>query len=64
MDLKVDKSAGPDGILPRVLSESKCLITKPLKLLFDKSLNTGKVPRDWKDATVVPIYKKRKKRFS
>ena len=64
MDLKVDKSSGPDGILPRVLSESKCLITNPLKLLFDKSLNTGKVPRDWKDATVVPIYKKRKKRFS
>ena len=61
MDLKVDKSAGPDGILPRVLSESKCLITKPLKLLFDKSLNTGKVPRDWKDATVVPIYKKGKR---
>ena len=56
MDLKVDKSSGPDGILPRVLSESKCLITNPLKLLFDKSLNTGKVPRDWKDATVVPIY--------
>ena len=61
MDLKVDKSAGPDGILPRVLSESKYLITKPLKLLFDKSLNTGKVPRDWKDATVVPIYKKGKR---
>ena len=61
MDLKVDKSAGPDGILPRVLSECKYLITKPLKLLFDKSLNTGKVPRDWKDATVVPIHKKGKR---
>ena len=57
-ELKVDKAAGPDGILPRVLFETSNQIAKPLKILFDKSLENGEVPSDWKRAIVVPIFKK------
>jgi hypothetical protein len=30
----------------------------PLKLLFNKTLKSGKVPSEWKHATVTPIFKK------
>ena len=29
-----------------------------LKLTFEKSLNTGDVPYDWRIANVMPVYKK------
>ena len=57
--IKVDKSAGPDEIYPRILKECKGSLTKPLLLLFNKSLATGILPRKWKEAVVVPIFKKR-----
>lgn len=33
-------------------------ITLPLKLIFEKTLSERKCPKDWKNANVVPIYKK------
>ena len=30
----------------------------PLNILFNKSLETGQIPTDWKDANVVAIFKK------
>ena len=57
-ELKTDKAAGPDGTLPMVLFETSDQITKPLKILFNKSLENVEVPSDWKRATVVPIFKK------
>ena len=55
---KVNKTPGPDRISPRVLKETKNQISKPLSILFNKSLTSGKVPRDWKLANVTPIQKK------
>ena len=60
-DLKVDKAAGPDGISPRTLWETKFLITRPLRLIFEKSFTEGIIPNDWKQAVVIPIFKKGKK---
>jgi len=57
-ELKAGKSAGPDGIHPRVLIEIKHEIKKPLFLVFKKSLEEGRIPNSWKSAEVVPIYKK------
>ncbi len=34
------------------------LLFLPLKLLFNKTLRSGKVPSEWKHATVTPIFKK------
>ena len=57
-NLKVDKAAGPDGILPRVLFENRIHLAKPVKIIFDRSLANSEVPSDWKKAIIVPIFKK------
>ena len=56
--MNANKAAGPDKISPRILKEIKHSISKPLSILFNKSLTVGKVPSDWKCANVTPIFKK------
>jgi hypothetical protein len=56
--LKKDSAPGPDQIHPRVLKEMKYIISEPLAHIFRQSMNTGTVPRDWKTARVIPIFKK------
>jgi hypothetical protein len=56
--IKVNKTPGPDKISPRILKEVKHQISKPLSILFNKSLGLGKVPSNWKCANVTPIFKK------
>jgi hypothetical protein len=55
---KKGKSAGPDSIHPCIIRELCLQVCKPLKIIFDKSLEEGKVPSRWKEAIVVPIFKK------
>ena len=45
LKIKVNKSAGPDEIHPKVLREAVSL-SKPLTMLFNHSLETGTLPRD------------------
>ena len=49
---------GPDGLHPRILKQLASTIAPILQTIFQKSLNTGKVPSDWKQANVSPIFKK------
>ena len=56
--MKVNKTPGPDKISPRILKEVKHQMSKPLAILFNKSLRDGKVPSDWKCANVTPLFKK------
>ena len=49
---------GPDGLHPRVLKTLAAVIAPTLQIIFQKSLDTGKVPADWKKANVCPIFKK------
>lgn len=56
--LNPGKSAGPDGMHPKVLQEIKEAIAEPLCKIFNKSLKDGKVPTDWKKAHISPIFKK------
>ena len=42
------KAFGPDGIPPRVLKEASEELSVPLCLFFNKSLDDGTVPADWK----------------
>jgi hypothetical protein len=56
--LKKDSAPGPDQIRPRLLKELKKQVSKPLSIIFRKSLDRGEVPKEWKKAKVVPIYKK------
>ncbi len=57
-NLDINKAQGPDGIPARLLKETARQIAPSLTLLFNKSLSTGVLPRDWKLANVVPVYKK------
>ena len=56
--LKIDKSPGPDGLHPRVLKEVATEIAKPLTILFNTTIRTGKIPKAWKVAEVRPLFKK------
>lgn len=56
--LNVNKAAGPDGIPNIVLKQCATQLTQPLVKLFRKSLQTGTLPLDWKNAEIIPIYKK------
>ena len=59
--IDVNKSAGTDGIHPRILKELSCVLCEPLKIIFETSLKHGKLPTDWKSADIAAIFKKGKK---
>jgi hypothetical protein len=40
------------------LKNLKHELLTPLQILFQQSLHSGKVPTDWKNAKVIPIFKK------
>lgn len=62
--MKTNSSPGPDQLHPKILYEIKNEIRCPLTLIFRKSLDAAKLPTDWKNAVVVPIYKSGKKKLA
>ena len=56
--LKPFSAPGPDGLSPFILKELSTEIFFPLSVSFQRSLNEGLVPSDWKLANVTPIFKK------
>ena len=57
-NIKVDKAAGPDELPNRVLQECASEITPAVTAIFQKSVDSGELPEDWRDANVAPVYKK------
>ena len=57
-NLKPKKAAGPDRIKPVVLQELREELAPILKVLFERSLESGAVPLIWNSANVSPIFKK------
>ena len=60
-NLNISKSPGPDQIHPRILKELSKELSKPLLMLFNKTIQDGVLPKSWKDAEVKPIFKKGRK---
>ena len=56
--LKDSSAPGPDLISAKLLKSVIHTVAKPLQMLFNKSMSTGTVPKEWKDAIVIPIFKK------
>ena len=57
-NLNIHKASGPDRISTTLLKETAEVTASILKLIFERSLNTGDVPYDWRIANMTPIYKK------
>jgi len=58
LKLNTTKSAGPDGIHPRVMKELSHQLAIPLSILYKASLESGVVPQAWKDAQISAMHKK------
>ena len=56
--LNPGKAAGPDNLTSRILKELHNEIAPMLSDIFNTSLREGKVPDDWRNASVTPVYKK------
>ena len=55
--LEVSKAPGPDGVSGWILKECRVQLVDKIHKLISLSLSKGKLPKDWKRANIVPIYK-------
>ena len=56
--LRQDSAPGPDRITARFLKEFADILAPALALLYNRSMQEGSVPEDWRVANVTPIFKK------
>ena len=59
--LNVSKACGIDGIGNNVLKKCANSLVEPISILANASLESGCFPTVWKQANVVPVYKKNDK---
>ena len=57
-NMKENKSPGVDGLSPKILKETVAQISKTLAHVFNMSLQEGIVPLEWKEANIIPLFKK------
>ena len=56
--LNISKSLGPDEFHPRVLKEIATELGPAFAHIFQKSLDTDEIPKEWSLANICPLYKK------
>ena len=56
--IKPHKACGPDELPNMVLSKCAKSLAPGISTLFQKSLDSGILPKDWTDANVTPVFKK------
>ena len=59
-ELNPHKATGPDEVPSRILKIESEELAPALVKLYQYSIDTGEVPQEWRDANVVPIFKKRR----
>ena len=60
-NLKVHKATGPDDIPAYILKAATHELAPILTHLYQSSLDRSEVPTDWKEALIVPLFKKGEK---
>ena len=63
-NMKENKSPAVDGISPNILKETVEQISTPLAHVFNMSLQEGIVPLEWKEANIIPLFKKQSRNKS
>ena len=58
--LKAGKAVGLDNIPARLLKAAADNVAKPITIILNASLQSGRVSDDWKAARVIPLFKKGK----
>ena len=56
-NFKTDKASGPDEIKPIVLKELRNEISPVIQIIFERSLQTDQLPKDWTTARVSLLLK-------
>ena len=59
--IQCGKAAGPDGIKPLVLHQLRNELAPIIQVIFQRSIDSGRVPTDWTEANVCPLFKKGEK---
>jgi hypothetical protein len=55
--LKMNKPPGPDTLAPKFIKAILPSLVIPISIIFNKSIQLGQVPSDWKSANFTAIYK-------
>ena len=56
--LNPSKALGPDELHPRVLKELATELGPVFAHLFQQSIDTGEIPKEWSLANICPLFKK------
>ena len=54
--LKINKPPGPDKLAPKFIKAVFLSRVIPISIIFNKTIQLGQVPCDWKSANVTAIY--------
>ena len=54
--LNTNKATGPDMLPARIMKELAAEISPLLAIIYQKSLDTGTIPKNWKTANVTAIF--------
>jgi len=56
--LNIYKSPGPDGLHPRILFETRNVISILLRIIFEASMRMKQLTKDWVNANICAVHKK------
>ncbi len=56
--LNCEKAPGGDGVAQRVLKNCPVILAGVMEAIFNKTMEEGKVPSEWRDANISPLFKK------
>ena len=62
--LNTNKAMGPDAIHTRILKELSFELSPVITHFYQKSIDTGVIPNEWKDAHICPLFKKKHSYFA